>query len=71
MMPVMDSMAVAAMAMPYRPARANDPQMARHTASTGAAVAFMETPRPAMTLVPWPVVEAAAMWRTGAYSVAV
>ena len=29
---------------------------------TGAAVDFIETPRPAMTLVPWPVVEAWAMW---------
>ncbi len=39
--------------------------------STGMAVAFMETPRPAMTLVPSPVVEASAIWRTGLKSVPV
>ena len=37
----------------------------------GQAVDFMDTPRPAMTLVPSPVVEASAIWRTGAYSVPV
>ncbi len=51
-MPVMLSIEVAAMAMPYRPASEYEPQMARHTAMTGAAVAFIETPRPAITLVP-------------------
>ena len=34
--------------------------MAAHTTSTGSAVDFMETARPAITLVPWPVWEAAA-----------
>ena len=73
-MPVIDSMAVAAMAMPYRPAelcRADEPQIARHTASTGSAVDFIDTPRPAMMLVAWPVCEAAATFCTGLYSVAV
>ena len=31
----------------------------------------MDPPRPAMMLVPWPVVEAWAMWRTGEYCVPV
>ena len=73
-MPVIDSMAVAAMAMPYRPSRAApsvEPQIARHTAITGSAVDFIDTPRPAMMLVAWPVCEAAATLRTGLYSVAV
>ena len=50
-MPVMDSMAVAAMAMPYSPAKEKAAQMATHTASTGSAVDFIDTPRPAMMLV--------------------
>ena len=70
-MPVMDSMAVAAIAMPYRPSSVKAPQIARHTAITGSAVDFMETPRPAMMLVAWPVCEAAATLRTGLYSVEV
>ncbi|MNP85611.1 hypothetical protein D3C76_1854230 [compost metagenome] len=51
-MPAIDSIAVAAIAMPYRPASANAPQIARHTAITGSAVDFIDTPRPAMMLVP-------------------
>ena len=31
-----------------------------HTESTGSAVAFIETPMPAMMLVAWPVVDACA-----------
>ena len=38
---------------------------------TGSAVASIETARPWITLVPWPVVEDCAMLRTGRYSVAV
>ena len=38
---------------------------------TGQAVAFIDTPMPAMMLVAWPVVDACATWRTGLYSVAV
>ena len=45
--------------------------MLRATAITGSAQAFMETPRPAMMLVAWPVCEAAATCCTGLYSVAV
>ena len=71
MMPAIDSIAVAAMAMPYRPASQYDARIAAQTASTGQAVDFIDTPRPAMMLVAWPVVEASAMWRTGANSVAV
>ena len=70
-MPVMDSMAVAAMAMPYRPPSWYEAPMAAHTASTGSAVERMDTARPAITLVPWPVCDAAAIPRTGPYSVAV
>jgi len=57
--------------MPYRPASLNDTRIATHTASTGHAVDFIDTPRPAMILVPWPVVEASAIWRTGVNSVPV
>ena len=60
MMPAIDSIEVAAMAMPYRPASQYDAQIAAHTASTGHAVDFIDTPRPAMMLVAWPVVEACA-----------
>jgi len=45
--------------------------MATQTASTGYAVDFIDTPRPAMIFVPWPVVDASAMWRTGLKSVPV
>ena len=37
------------------------------TKSTGQAVERIDTPRPAMMLVPWPVVEACAMCCTGLY----
>ena len=70
-MPVSDSIEVAAMAMPYSPSSSNAPQIARHTAITGSAVAFIDTPSPAMMLVAWPVCEALATLRTGLYSVAV
>ena len=70
-MPAIDSIAVAAMAMPYRPPSAYAPRMAAHTATTGHAVDRIDTPRPAMMLVPWPVVEAAATCLTGAYCVPV
>ena len=70
-MPVIDSIAVAAIAMPNKPASVNDAQMATHTASTGNAVDFIDTPRPAMMFVAWPVCDAAATCCTGAYSVAV
>ena len=39
--------------------------MAKEMTSTGAAVASRPMPTPAMMLVPWPVVEASAMERTG------
>jgi len=57
--------------MPYRPASVYAPQIAMHTAITGSAVAFIDTPSPAMMLVACPVCDAAAMCRTGLYSVAV
>ncbi len=77
-MPVIESIAVAAIAMPYRPRPSRmccpssyEPQIARHTANTGSAVDFIDTPRPAMMLVACPVCDAAATFRTGLYSVAV
>ncbi len=70
-MPAMLSMEVAATAMPYRPASMYEAMMAAHTNSTGQAVERMDTPRPAMMLVPWPVVEACAMCLTGLYCVPV
>jgi len=45
--------------------------MLKHTASTGRAVAFIDTASPEMILVAWPVVQASASLRTGLYSVAV
>ena len=39
--------------------------------STGSAVASIEIARPWITLVPWPVVEAWAIERTGRWSVPV
>ena len=65
------SMAVAATAMPNSPASAYEAMIATQTQITGHAVERIETPRPAMMLVPWPVVDAAAMWRTGEYCVPV
>ncbi|MNT10768.1 hypothetical protein D3C72_1456130 [compost metagenome] len=70
-MPAMLSMAVAATAMPYRPARPYDTMMAMHTKITGQAVDRIDTPSPAMMLVPWPVVDAWAMCCTGEYCVPV
>ncbi len=65
MMPAIDSIEVAAMAMPYRPASEYDTRIATHTAITGQAVDFIDTPRPAMMLVACPVTLASATWRTG------
>jgi len=64
-------MAVAAIAIPYKPAISKAPQIDRQTANTGKAVERIDRPKPAITLVPSPVVEAAAIPRTGPYSVAV
>ena len=65
MMPAIDSIEVAAIAMPYRPASEYETKIATHTASTGQAVDFIDTPRPAMMLVACPVVEACATCCTG------
>jgi len=70
-MPAMLSIEVAAIAMPYRPASQYDTRMAAQTNSTGQAVERIETPSPAMMLVPWPVVDACAMCCTGLYCVPV
>ena len=43
-MPAIDSIAVAAMAMPYRPPSLCAKKIAVHTAITGSAVDFIETP---------------------------
>jgi hypothetical protein len=70
-MPAMLSIDVAATAMPNRPASEYEHRMAMHTKITGHAVERIDTPRPAMMLVPWPVVEACAMCCTGLYCVPV
>jgi hypothetical protein len=70
-MPVIDSMAVAAMAMPYRPPSVYEPQIAKQTAITGSAVDFIDTPGRRSCWCAWPVCEASATLRTGEYSVAV
>ena len=51
MMPAIDSIEVAAIAMPKSPASAYAAQIARHTDSTGHAVERIDTPMPAMMLV--------------------
>ena len=61
MMPAIDSMAVAAIATPYRPASMKDARIATHTNTTGQAVDFIEMARPAMMLVPCPVSDACEM----------
>src|SRR5437763_1571787 len=43
--------------MPNRPATRNEAMMPKQITITGSAVASMETARPWITLVPWPVVE--------------
>ena len=48
-----------------------DAPIAIHTANTGSAVDFIDTPRPAIIFVASPVCEAAATCLTGAYSVEV
>ncbi len=70
-MPAIDNMAVAAIAMPYKPPKWNAPQIAAQTAITGSAVDFIEIPSPAMMLVPCPVVLADATCCTGVYCVPV
>ena len=71
MMPAIESIEVAAMAMPYRPASAYEARIAMHTATTGQAVDFIDTPRPAIMLVACPVTLAAATCCTGLYCVPV
>src|SRR5579884_3651388 len=64
-MPVMESMAMAAMPMPYSPASHAESRMPTPMMSTGMAVAIMPMERPAMMSVACPVGEAAAMVLTG------
>ena len=70
-MPASDSMVVAAIAMPNRPATMKVTMMPTQITITGSAVASIEMARPWITLVPWPVVELCAIERTGRYSVEV
>ncbi len=65
MMPVIDSIAVAATAMPYKSASQYDVNIATQIAITGHAHAFIDTARPAMMLVACPVVDACATYLTG------
>lgn len=72
-------MPIVATAVPKRPALWPRPSpdvrpsqyvemTATETARTGTIVDCMPTATPAMMLVPWPVVDACAMRRTGSYS---
>jgi len=56
-MPAIDSIEVAATAMPYRPPSQYAETIAAQTNSTGQAVDFIDTASPAMMFVPWPVVD--------------
>ncbi len=74
MMPVIESIDMAAIAMPYRPSspgcwfRKYDTRMPAPMTSTGRAVLIMPIAWPAMMLVAAPVVEARAISRTGGKS---
>ena len=52
MMPHKLSMPIAAIATPYRPAKLNATSVPATITSTGNAVAFMPTAKPAMMFVP-------------------
>src|SRR5271165_49745 len=65
MMPAMDSIAMTAMATPYRPESEYDMRMPATIVSTGGVVACIETARPVMMFVAWPVVDALAISWTG------
>src|SRR5256885_13526838 len=71
MMPVIDSIEVAATAIPYNPANLYDARIAAQMAISGHAQAFIETAMPAMMLVACPVVDACATYLTGANCVPV
>src|SRR5438105_4225436 len=51
MIPAIDSIDVAAIAMPYKPAQTYDARIATQTEITGHAVDFIEMPMPAMMFV--------------------
>jgi hypothetical protein len=51
--------------MPYSPADRYASRMPAQITTTGSAVASMDTARPWMMLVAWPVVEACAIFCTG------
>ena len=64
-MPAKASIVVAATAMPNSPQTRYEAMMPTQITTTGSAVASIDTARPWITLVPWPVVELWAMLRTG------
>ena len=70
-MPASDSMVVTATAMPNSPAIIDATMMPMQITIAGSAVASIEIASPWITLVPWPVVDACAIERTGRNSVAV
>ncbi len=63
--PTMLSKAMAAIAIPYSPARAYAPRIPTPITKTGGAAASNPTASPAMMLVAWPVWELRAIPRTG------
>ncbi len=64
-MPASASIVVTAIAMPNRPASTWVTMIPAMMTRAGSAVASMETARPWMMLVPWPVIDAVAIDRTG------
>ena len=64
-MPASASIAVAAKAMPIRPASWYETMMPTQMTSVGSAVDSRLMAKPWMTFVPWPVSDALAIDRTG------
>ena len=70
-MPAIESIDMTAMPTPYKPAKPYEMRIPTTMTIAGNAVACIETARPAIMLVAWPVIEALAIFCTGAYCVPV
>ena len=64
-MPASESIVLTAMAMPKRPASEWVRMMPTQMTMAGSAVDSIDTAKPWITLVPWPVTEALAIRFTG------
>ncbi len=71
MRPVIESCAMTATPIPYRPANSFAAMIAAAMTMTGSAVACMPIASPSMMLVAWPVVDALAIPFTGGQRVPV